>query len=287
MLDLYCLVFVTNVAKGTIQFKRLDKAGFLTENPDARGKFTFAEVPTLCIVHTAVNSPLQFVDVMTALELQMMELGSKLVANSSFIGGAPVTGKVTDFIVELLETESFSHGQASEVCGLPFFPRLRVILINYKLASGSIFNAAEQLCTDKRQGDFIVEYTPSGYESQGKEETLYAHFSAKGLQLASYEILRLFPPQIILHVIRDRGLKRLGILATAASLVSPSGDLVHIWLEQVFSSDPNRSCISGCRVPQYQCHRRKFNPEEATPGVIQRTLTGVARHPRIYDGIWR
>lgn len=234
MLDIYCLVFVTNVTKGTLEFKRLEKPGFLTEIPDARGQFTYAEVPTLCIVHMVVNTPLQYIDVITALELQMMDLGAKFAGNSNFVRGTPVPGKVTEFFTNSLETEGFSHLEADEVCGLPFFPCLRVTLIIYKVASSSILNAAERLCTDKRQGDFIVEYTLSGYESPEKEETMYAHFSAKGLQLAGYEILRLFPPQIILHVIRDQGSKRLGILATAASLVSFGGDLVHIWLEQVF-----------------------------------------------------
>lgn len=61
---------------------------------------------------------------------------------------------------------------------------------------------------------------PTGYEPPGKEKTIYAHFVAKGLQLAAIEILRIFPYQIVLHVLEKENLQQTEFLVLVSTLVS-------------------------------------------------------------------
>lgn len=73
---------------------------------------------------------------------------------------------------------------------------------------------------------FAIDTNATGYEPNGEDDVLYVHFGAPGLHQAAQDILRIFPPRVLVHVLQGRRNQMAGVLVCAGSLVSLELELV-------------------------------------------------------------
>lgn len=111
--------------------------------------------------------------------------------------------------------------------------------------------------TSQQGGQVVMvrsDEQPSGYEPSGEEQTITAHFSAPGLKTAAIEIIRAFHPESVREFLENREDWSTGILATTATLVSPTPCVLHSSsLSNIcfLSLARSRHDSARCRISKY------------------------------------